>query len=300
VLLHSDRRADGVLLEALIGDQKESDLIPKLVTGLLGHRKAGRWTSTQENAFILLALDRYFQTYEKVTPNFVGRAWVGEKLALEQTFQGRSTDRQHVAVPLSVLASLVTPRGTDLVLQKDGAGRMYYRVGMSYAPSDLRPPPAEHGFSLTRLYEAVDAPSDVRRDPDGTYRIKAGANVRVRVNMVAPARRHHVALVDPLPAGLEPLNPALATTGSIPEDPSAAPNRKGAPFWWTRTWYEHQNMRDERVEAFTSLLYDGVYEYTYVASATTPGVFVAPPPKAEEMYSPETFGRGAGDRVIVE
>jgi len=25
-----------------------------------------------------------------------------------------------------------------------------------------------------------------------------------------------------------------------------------------------------------------------------------PPPKAEEMYSPETFGRGASDRVIVE
>jgi hypothetical protein len=59
-------------------------------------------------------------------------------------------------------------------------------------------------------------------------------------------------------------------------------------------------MRDERVEAFASLLYDGVYEYTYVTRATVPGVFVAPPPKAEEMYSPETFGRGAGDRVIVE
>ena len=40
--------------------------------------------------------------------------------------------------------------------------------------------------------------------------------------------------------------------------------------------------------------------YTYVARAKTPGTFVAPPPKAEEMYSPETFGRGQGDRVIVE
>ena len=72
------------------------------------------------------------------------------------------------------------------------------------------------------------------------------------------------------------------------------------PWWWSRTWYEHQNMRDERAEAFASLLWDGVYEYTYVARATVPGTYVAPPPKAEEMYSPETFGRGAGDRVIVE
>ncbi len=28
--------------------------------------------------------------------------------------------------------------------------------------------------------------------------------------------------------------------------------------------------------------------------------FVVPPPKAEEMYMPETFGRGASDRVIIE
>jgi len=27
---------------------------------------------------------------------------------------------------------------------------------------------------------------------------------------------------------------------------------------------------------------------------------VVPPTKAEEMYMPETFGRGASDRVIVE
>jgi uncharacterized protein YfaS (alpha-2-macroglobulin family) len=59
-------------------------------------------------------------------------------------------------------------------------------------------------------------------------------------------------------------------------------------------------MRDERVEAFASLLWEGVWDYTYVARATTPGNFVVPPAKAEEMYSPETFGRSSGDRMIVE
>jgi hypothetical protein len=116
--------------------------------------------------------------------------------------------------------------------------------------------------------------------------------------MVAEARRYHVALVDPLPAGLEPSNPALAVTGTIPQDPKQQP--QGRFWWWTRTWYEHQNMRDERVEAFTSLLWAGVHEYTYVARATTPGNFVVPPAKAEEMYFPETFGRSASDRVIVK
>ena len=70
---------------------------------------------------------------------------------------------------------------------------------------------------------------------------------------------------------------------------------RGAYWWWYGPWYEHQNMRDERVEAFASLLWEGVHDYTYVARATTPGNFVVPPPKAEEMYMPETFGAGASD-----
>jgi hypothetical protein len=43
-----------------------------------------------------------------------------------------------------------------------------------------------------------------------------------------------------------------------------------------------------------------VYKYSYVARATTPGQFIVPPAKAEEMYHPETFGRGKTDRVRVE
>jgi uncharacterized protein YfaS (alpha-2-macroglobulin family) len=59
-------------------------------------------------------------------------------------------------------------------------------------------------------------------------------------------------------------------------------------------------LRDERAEAFTSLLDEGVHTYDYVARATTPGRFAVAPPRAEEMYMPETFGRGASDRVVVE
>jgi uncharacterized protein YfaS (alpha-2-macroglobulin family) len=75
----------------------------------------------------------------------------------------------------------------------------------------------------------------------------------------------------------------------------------GAYDWWWRTWwYDHQNLRDDRAEAFASYLPAGVYTYSYVARATTPGEFIVPPARAEEMYTPETFGRGRTDRVLVE
>jgi uncharacterized protein YfaS (alpha-2-macroglobulin family) len=296
LLMHSDRRADGVILEALIKDQPASDLIPKVVRGLLAHRKRGRWENTQENAFVLVALDRYFAAYEKVTPDFVARTWLGEAYAGGHEFRGRTTERHNVNVPMQALAQ--TTASQNLILSKEGPGRLYYRVGMQYAPASLKLDPSEHGFTVERVYEAVDKADDVRRDEDGTWRIKAGARVRVKLTMLVATRRYHVALVDPIPAGLEALNPALAVTGSVPEDPNA---KTGDRWWWYwRPWFEHQNMRDERVEAFASLVWEGAHIYSYVARATTPGVFVVPPTKAEEMYHPETFGRSGTDRVIVE
>ncbi|HXD12523.1 MAG TPA: hypothetical protein VN653_20805 [Anaerolineales bacterium] len=100
-----------------------------------------------------------------------------------------------------------------------------------------------------------------------------------------------------MPAGLEIVNPSLAVSQTITQDPASPVYFYS---WWSGTWYEHQNMRDDRAEAFASLLWDGVYEYSYIARATTPGTFIVPPAKAEEMYSPEVFGRSASDWVIVE
>jgi uncharacterized protein YfaS (alpha-2-macroglobulin family) len=296
LLLHSDRRDDGIILEALIKDQPSSDLIPKVVRGLLGHRKEGKWGNTQENVFALLALDKYFATYEKVTPDFVARAWLGDSYAGGHEFKGRTTERYGVNIPMRVLAERDTSQ--NVTLSKEGPGRLYYRIGMQYAPASLKLEPSEHGFTVERTYEAVDKTEDVRRDSEGMWHIKAGSRVRVKLTMLVQSRRYHVALVDPIPAGLEAMNPALAVTGSVPKDPREQTNDRW--WWFMRPWFEHQNMRDERVEAFASLVWEGVHTYSYVARATTPGMFVVPPSKAEEMYHPETFGRGGTDRVIVE
>jgi uncharacterized protein YfaS (alpha-2-macroglobulin family) len=304
-LLHTNRRTDGVILEALIGDQPDNDLIPKIVRGLLAHKTRGRWLNTQENVFILLALDKYFNTYEKVEPNFVARVWLGQTFAGEQTFKGRSTDFNNLNVPMSYLFD--HPGQQNLIIGKEGAGRLYYRIGLNYAPADLVLKAADYGFKVERKYEGVDRADDVKRDPDGTWRIKAGTRIRVRLTMTNPSRRYHVALVDPLPAGLEILNPELATTGGLPADSGQTgvttygSRSFGYGWWWYRAnWFDHQNFRDERAEAFTSLLWEGVWNYSYVARATTPGQFVVPPAKAEEMYMPETFGRSASDKVVVE
>ncbi len=299
LLLGSNRRTDAILLDALMADNPQSDLIPRVVNGLLAHRVKGRWGNTQENVFVLLSLDRYFNTYEAQTPEFVANIWLGDQFAGSHTFKGRTTDYQVTNIPMNYLLDAI-PAGEalDLVIGKEGAGRLYYRLGLSYAPTDLSLPPLDMGFVVQRSYEAVDNPDDVKKDEDGVWHIKAGAKVKVHLNLVADNRRYHVALVDPLPAGLEAINPSLAVTGSQGQTTATQEPRYG--WWWHWNWFDHQNLRDERAEVFTSLLWDGVYDYTYTARATSPGRFVVPPAKAEEMYSPEVFGRSANDVVIVE
>ncbi len=308
VIMYSNRRADAVLLEGMLKADKDNDLVPKITRGLLAHRKKGRWSNTQENVFVLLALDKYFQAYEKVTPNFVNQVWLGKAYAGQQKFVGRSVDSNQLDIPMSYLMD--QGGKADLIMNKQGAGRLYYRIGMKYAPKNLNLKPADYGFTVLRTYEAVDDADDIKQDMEGKWTIKAGARVRVKLTMVAQARRYHVALVDSLPAGLEILNPGLAVTEEVPPAPRGSRNtgvvERGSRsygrgyYYWRSRWFEHQNFRDERAEAFSSLLWSGVYNYTYVARATTPGEFVVPPAKAEEMYHPETFGRSGTDFVTVK
>lgn len=303
LIAHSERRSDGIILDALITEQPESDLIPKVVSGLLSRQENGRWNNAQENSFILLAMHRYFETFEDVEPSFVARAWLGETYVAESEFEGRTTEQVSTLIPMSEYTRLTTTEdggSQQLVVSKDGDGRLYYRLGLDYAPADLQLDPRDEGFVVERTYEPIGDDDTVSRDENGAWRIEPGATVRVRVTMVADARRTNVALVDPLPAGLEPLNPALAVTGVIapdePEEGEIEPLTRST-WWWS--WFDHQNLRDDRAEAFARYLDGGTYEYSYLARATTPGTFVVPPTKAEEIYAPEVFGRSATDTVVV-
>ena len=297
VTLASDRRTDGLILDALLAVRPDSDLVAKVVRGLqAGQGPDGRWENVQENAFILLALRHYFDAFEGTDPDFAARVWVGERYAGGQEFAGRSTTTNVISIPT---ADVIAAEEAAVTVGHEGSGRLYFRIGLRTAPASLDLAALDRGFVVARTYEAVDDPADVTRDADGTWRIRAGARVRVRLTMVAESPRTHVALVDPVPAGLEIVNPTLATSQEAPATDDEAPDDGPDETSWWGPWFDHQNVRDDRAEAFAGYLGAGVYDYSYIAQATTPGEFVVPPTRAEEIYAPETFGRAATDRVVV-
>jgi hypothetical protein len=296
LLMHSNTRTDAIVLKAYMEVNPKNVIVPKIVRALMAARVKGRWETTQANAFVMEALAAYFRQYEKVEPEFKAQIWYGAGYGGSAKFHGRSIDITERKLPMSFL---LDQSEKDLVLAKKRPGKLYYRLGINYAPKSLKLPPEEQGFMVRRIYEPVEGPDTVVKNKDGTWRITAGSYVRVRLIIVVNDRRYFVAVNDPLPAGFEGVDLQLRTSASS----RLSPHRKNKIYDF-RSFYafrspSHKEMRDERYVLFWDRLPAGVYEYTYLARATTIGRFVVPPLKAMEMYHPEVFGRNPTEIVEV-
>ncbi len=307
-LMHSSVQTDAIVLMALLEVAPEDPLLPKVIAGIMADRdprEGGRWATTHANAWALLAANRYFRTVEKTVPEFVARIFLGEEYAGEQEFRGRSLAVTEQTIPMRSLQA--TPERL-LTLAKEGAGKLYYRVGLRYAPADLTIGAEDQGFVVSRSYEAVAQGSGavsadaVRQAADGSWEIKAGELVRVSLTVVARDRASYVVVDDPLPAGLEGQNPRFETSArDVDAELGAGRGDDGGAFsWWRRWWrWDHVELRDDRLLLFADRLPAGIYTYSYLARATTVGEFQLPPVHAEGMYTPERYGHSASTVVRV-
>ena len=132
------------------------------------------------------------------------------------------------------------------------------------------------------------------RSPAATA-YKAGDLIRVTLSFNLTKERRYVAVTDPLPAGFEAVESWFATTArSLAQATDDQGDRSQDWFsWWQRGGFDHVERFDDRVQLFATRLAEGRHQFTYVVRATTAGTFRTAPARAEEMYSPEVFGRTA-------
>ena len=171
--------------------------------------------------------------------------------------------------------------------------------------------PDYHGIIVERWYEAYEGGKPV-------VEVGEGDLVRVRLKITVPENRSFVVVDDALPAGLEAVDLSLNTVGLLPGPGTASPDpsqlegegqgdAEEADRWdfgsWDGGWwspFDHRELRDDRVVYAARVLWKGTWSMSYVARATTPGVFVRPPAFAEEMYNPAVYGRTEGGTFTVK
>ncbi len=255
---------DGAAMLALAAETQPTISSTEEMIGLVsGLRQSTRWTSTQDEAWLLLA----------------ARAIAGDGKGIMLDVNGETQDgpfaRRIAGDDLQVDPVTVTNRGDNPV-----------DVTVTTVAAPIQPLPAGgDGFTIQRRYFTLDGTE--------TSVVQAKQNERYVVVLtvselnVWPSR---VLVTDLLPAGFEIDNPRIMGSAELANFP-----------WLGQTEVAHSEYRDDRfVAAFNrGASSDRQFSFAYVARAVTPGDYVHPAASVEDMYRPQLSARTATGRMIV-
>jgi uncharacterized protein YfaS (alpha-2-macroglobulin family) len=296
---NSNVRSTSIVLNSLVKGAVDDAPVRQLVRWMMQVRKDGRWGNTQENALAMEALVAYYRKYEAAPPDFRAIVRLGTEDVAREEFKGRTTTARTREVPMAkVLAQ--GPAGTNrpLTFTREGSGTLFYATRLRYASDELFHEGLDSGFRISRTYAPYV--EDGTRPAAASY--KAGDLIRVTLSFNLTKERRYVAVTDPLPAGFEAVESWFATTARSLAQATDDQGRSSNDWfsWWERGGFDHVERFDDRVQLFATRLSEGRHEFSYVVRATTAGTFRTAPARAEEMYSPEVFGRTATTVIEVK
>lgn len=280
-ILPSEARSLAQVTRAAATASPDDSRLPLVRNALLGLADGQGWGTTNATAAALEALAASWQSPTEAIPTTVtlpsGPA-NGALDAAHPLFQ--ATTNKPGPIHIQAKAGVAALQAVDFVPVEPGAS----------ARAD------QHGFVLTRtlmrvppMQGAVQPPMErLEPGPDGAIHLAVGDVVEEVDELVNPEPRDQVAMHLPLAAGMEPLNPALATA-TAEAAPSAGPTL--APSW--------SSYGDDEATAVYLSLPAGAYTLRTRMRASIAGSFTEPPATADMLYRLGVSGSSAGARVVV-
>lgn len=304
-ILATPARANCAILSALAraGGTGQDELAAMMRAIVQTRGDRGHWENTQENLFCMNALVDYAGRAEAAAPDLRASAWLDDDLLGRVAFDDYREPARTLTRPL---ASGDAGRAAELILRREGRGRLYYATRLSYAP-------------LQDDRGAVNAGIDIRRElsvqRDGRWLLLEGAEpvrqgelLRVDLFLSLPTARNFVVVDDRVAGGLEPVNRDLATASGV--DAEAGDYLASGGSWWfqfsdwvsygaSRWSFYHRELRHDAVRFYADYLPAGRYHLSYTAQAIAAGDYALPPAQAAEMYDSDIHGSTATGRLRV-
>ena len=248
--------------------------VGRLTKELLASRRNGHWRTTQENAWALLALSRYFTLVEREVKPVSGMLVQNARAVPFQLTKKRLSETTRVAFDATHLPG-------PLSVENPARAPLYGEARFVARPPVAEQPRQDRGYAVSRSYRKVGADGSLADAAD--LQVGDRVVVTLRVETVRPG--HFVAIDDPLPAILEALNPEFRTQQA---------GADAQEFWQS----DYREVRADRVLYFCDHLPAGAYTFSYLARVRTAGTVMAPATKVEEMYRPERFGLSETARLV--
>jgi uncharacterized protein YfaS (alpha-2-macroglobulin family) len=283
----SPAKVTASVLQTLIELRMPFPYTEQVMRWLVQERSKKTKPTTQENAFVFDALQTYYNSYEKEVPDFVARVLLGQEEILQQTFRGRTNEqpKEHVIGFDRLPKDMLLP----LKITKQGSGRVYYTLRMNYALEEKRYP-FDNGFYIWKEYLTMNNKQ--------VKKFTRGEVYKVVLHVVTPETRLFVVVDDPLPAGFVPVQTFFATESREISERYDEARQEEREYWWGG--FDHEEYYDDRVLYFAQQLFPGEHTRAYFVRAASPGRFLGPETKVEEMYAPEVFGSSEQDYIVVE
>jgi uncharacterized protein YfaS (alpha-2-macroglobulin family) len=216
----------------------------------------------------------------------------GDRTVMQGRLAGPRSPALRAWIPARELAGGALPSW-----KIEGTGELWSFRRLSWAPvgSDLSAV-GTRGLVLTRSYQRLRP----EPGPHGESVFRRGEVVKVTVTIMTTVPRWNLALEDPVPAGLEPMDFGMRDQNQNLARLLAGSPGPGDPWVAWLNWHDREEIRPESVRLFAGYLEPGVYSYSYLTRPVTPGTYPVEGPYAEEMYAPENHGRGVGVTITVE
>ncbi|MES2571974.1 MAG: hypothetical protein V4710_18210, partial [Verrucomicrobiota bacterium] len=264
----SAARENAMQLLAWLRYRPSSPLIDQLALELFSRRQNGHWSTTQGNAWSLLALGNYLREMEQGDKQVTGMVeWAGQKQPFALSEKEKSARTIFPIAPATA--------HEPIKLLKTTGGPLFSEVTIEAWPRVIEQPRQDRGFAIERRYEKLE--DDGKVSPLATPRV--GDLILITLTIVTRGRSTFVAVEDPLPAVLAAINPAFESQETIAgEQPETS---------WVSDYSE---LRKDRALFFADQLNPGRYILRYLARVVAAGKATAPAAKIEQMYHPERFG----------
>jgi hypothetical protein len=299
--MNTDTRSTAVILDALARLDPQNNLNPNVVRWLMVARRDGIWETTYETAWALIALTDWMQVTGELRGDYDYAVWLNDEIRADDRVTPETVD-EPIKLEWAVAELLGEASNRLTIGRGPGEGRLYYTAHLKvYLPVE-EIEPLNRGVIVSRHYSDPGCTEGLKCPEVET--VEVGDVVQVRLSIVAPHDLYYVVVEDPLPAGAEAIDPSLATTSLVGQQPTlfreseSDYGREFYRWWWN--WYSRSEMRDDKVVLFADYLPAGTYEYTYTFRATRPGAYQVIPTNAREFYFPEVFGRAAGRLFTIE
>jgi uncharacterized protein YfaS (alpha-2-macroglobulin family) len=270
-------RENALHLMAWTLHQPASPRVDELATELFSRRSNGHWSTTQANAWSVLALASYVRKIETGDRNASGEVRWNKAVTAFSVSEAK---------PLATASFPIDGKGgTEPIRLTKTGGKVYSETTAEARPRLIEQPRQSRGYTITRRYQKLEDDGKL----SAAENLRVGDRVLITLDIAVPRRATYLAVVDPLPAVFEAINPAFKS------QEVGAGERLG-----TEWMSDYKELRTDRALFFSDLLYPGQYTLRYLARVISAGDAIAPSAKIEEMYHPERMGTTETTRVRTE